>query len=69
MATIVSAVNVGGNFMFLFHEASTFLEHANSIFLTATATMVAICFVITSVKRSRVFGLIDSGNDLVQKSE
>lgn len=65
----VSATNVGGNFAFLFHEANTFIEYANSTFITLSATMVAVCFVISSVYRSRIFALIDAGNDLVKKSE
>lgn len=61
--------NVSGNLAFLFYEASTFYEYANSTFLASTIIMAAICFVIVASNKSIIFPTIDLGNDLVEKSE
>lgn len=67
VAVFFNVVNVSGNFAFLFHEASTFLEYANSIFLTSTVTTVAVCFLMMAL--SRMFETIDAFEKLVEKSE
>lgn len=61
--------NIGGNFAFLFHEANTFIEYANSIFLTSTVTTVAVCFVLMASNKSHIFETIGSFGQLVEKSE
>lgn len=69
LTALVGSTSVVANFVSLLHEANTFLEYANSIFITSTVSMVAVCFVITCVARSRLFALIDSSNDLVNERE
>lgn len=61
--------NISGNLAFLFYEANTFYEYANSTFLATTITTAAICFVIVASNKQLIFASIDLGNDLVEKSE
>lgn len=68
-ATFVFFTNIGLNAAYLFYEANTFIEYANSIFLTATVTMVAIIFVIAVFHGPIAFVIIDLFEKLVEKSE
>lgn len=68
-AIFVYATNVVGNCMFLFHEASTFFEYANSIFLATTITMAATFLIIAGSVKTLMFSTIDSFTKLVEKSE
>lgn len=68
-ASFVYVTNVGGNLGFFFYDAETFLEYANSIFITATITMVAVCFGILALQSSHITAIIDLGTSLVTKSE
>lgn len=69
VALFFQVVNVSGNFAFLFHEASTFVEYANSIFLTSTVTTVAVCFLMMALSRELIFETIGAFEKLVEKSE
>lgn len=68
IAMIVYATDVSGQ-LILFHEANTFFEYANSIFLTSTITMAAVCFIITASIKALVFTAIDLFEKLIEKSE
>lgn len=69
VALIFNIENVSGNLAFLFHEANTFVEYANSIFLTSTVTVVAVCFLMMATNKSVIFHTIESFEELVEKSE
>lgn len=69
VALFFNVVNVSGNFAFLFHEANSFLEYANSIFLTSTVTTVAVCFLMMALSRELIFETIGSFEKLIEKSE
>lgn len=69
VAIFFQIMNVSGNFAFLFHEAKTFVEYANSIFLTATVTLVAVCFLMMALSRAFIFETIGMFEKLVDKSE
>lgn len=69
LTIIVIATDVGENLIFIFHEADTFLEYANNIFVTTTVTMIAIGFVIGSVKIKRVCALIDLAEKRIEQRE
>lgn len=68
-ATVVYITNVGGNLGFFFYDAKTSVEYANSIFITATITMVAACFVILASQNPLIIAVIDLGDILVMNSE
>lgn len=68
-AMVIHTTNVEGNWMFLIHEANTFVEYANSIFMTSTITVSAVCVVIIAFERSLIFVTIDLFEKLVDKSE
>lgn len=69
VAILFNIINVSGNLAFLFHEASTFVEYANSIFLTSTVTTVAVCFVLMASSKLLIFDTIDSFEKLIEKSK
>lgn len=68
-AMFIYGTNVAGNWLFLFYEAHTFVEYANSIFMTWTITVSAVCVVIIAFERSLIFITIDLFEKLVEKSE
>lgn len=68
-ASFVFFTNVGLDASFLFYEANSFLKYANSIFLTATVTMIATIFYIAVLQGPNAFEIIDLFEKLVEKSE
>lgn len=69
MAAFANAINVGSNWIFLIFEANSFQDYTNSIFLTSTVTMEAICFVLFNLKNSRIFAFIDLFDKRIENSE
>lgn len=65
----INATNVGGNWLYLIHEANTFVEYANSIFITITITMAAVSVLILAFEKSLIFTSLDLCEQLVEKRE
>lgn len=68
-AVFINATNVGGNWLYLIHEANTFVEYANSIFITITITMPAVCVLILAFEKSLIFTSLGLCEQLVEKRE
>lgn len=63
------AIDISLNVIFPIFEASSFHEYTNSIFLTSTVTMVSVCFVLSVLKISNFFALIDLFEKCFERSE
>lgn len=57
------------NCIFIYREANSFSEYADSAFITSTTTMFALMYTIMVIKWEKVTKLINGVNELVEKSE
>lgn len=69
MALFIIVANAGLNWAFLIYEADSFREYTNSIFITSTTTMVAVCFGILAFQRPRIYKLFYFTEEQIEKSE
>lgn len=57
------------NCIFIYREANSFSEYADSAFITSTTTMFAMIFTIIVIKWQNVSELISSIDELAEKSK
>lgn len=55
------------NCIFCVREVSSFSEMANSIFITAGTTTVSVCFTIFVIKKTKIFGLVDDAEKIIER--
>lgn len=69
LTIFASAINIIANWAFLVFEASSFREYTNSIFITSTITMIVMCEIYFTLKKSRIFAVIALCENQIAKSE
>lgn len=57
------------NWLSLIFECSSFRDYTNSIFMTSTITMIAVCFTQYATKGKSIFKVIDILDEIFEKSK
>ena len=71
--TVIGLLTFGSStflhLVFLFHEAKTFGEYTDNIYMTTATVATAVCFINVILNMNKVFQYIESLDEIVNKSE
>ena len=69
MAFFIFSCAIASNGIFIFYEAKSFQEYAESIFMATALIAVSICFVYIVLKMHRLFDCLNEMEKLINGSE
>lgn len=70
LAALLSyTLNVASYIVFLFHDATTFLEYTYNIYANSATILILICYIIVIFKMKKCFALIDGCANIVAEGK